>query len=206
MKKVYVCVGTLVLTVILIVSLAVTIHGGKRQEEMWKNEVENVKAYEKLLDSSEGRNGVFKLTIDQLKHSNDSIFKKLDEARRELGIKDSKLKALQYVSSDFSRVDTIVLRDSVFRDATADIDTLLHDDWYTMEIGLRYPSTIIARPRFRSEKHIVVSTRRETVNPPKRFFLFRWFQKKHTVLNVDVVEKNPYVQNQSGRFVEIVRQ
>jgi hypothetical protein len=56
-----------------------------------------------------------------------------------------------------------------------------------------------------SKKHIAVSTRRETVNPPKKFFLLRWFQKRHTVLNVDVIEKNPYVEGQTSKYVEIIK-
>ena len=65
--------------------------------------------------------------------------------------------------------------------------------------------TVTVEPSFKSIKYIVVSAKKETVNPPKRFFLFRWFQKKQIRLNVDVVEKNPYVQSQDNRFVEIVR-
>ena len=47
--------------------------------------------------------------------------------------------------------------------------------------------------------------KKETVNPPKKFFLFRWFQKKHKIIQVDVIEKNPYVQNEVSRYIEIVR-
>ena len=85
------------------------------------------------------------------------------------------------------------------------MDTLLYDNWYSVRIGLSYPSTVTVEPQFESEKHIVVSTKKETVNPPKKFFLFRWLQKKHTVLKVNVVEKNPYVQNEDSRYVEIIK-
>ena len=30
------------------------------------------------------------------------------------------------------------------------------------------------------------------------------FQKKHKVLKVDVVEKNPYIESNKQRFVEII--
>lgn len=74
-----------------------------------------------------------------------------------------------------------------------------------MKRYITFVSDIIVKPEFKSEKHIIVSTRRETVDPPKKFFLFRWFQRKQTVLNIDVVEKNPYVQKQSSRYVEIIK-
>lgn len=141
-----------------------------------------------------------------MKNSNDSIFQELNEARKEQKVKDNKLKSLQYVSSSFSKVDTITLKgDTIFKDSHIDIDTLISDKWYSVKVGLKYPSTVTVEPSFKSIKYIVVSAKKETVNPPKRFFLFRWFQKKQIRLNVDVVEKNPYVQNQDNRFIEIVR-
>ena len=63
---------------------------------------------------------------------------------------------------------------------------------------------IAVKPEFKSEKHIIVSTKKETVNPPKKFFLLRWFQKKHLVVHVDVVEKNPYVGGETSKYIEIV--
>lgn len=207
MEKVlrYVFIGALALVLILGYALRVTLKSKKAIEAEWKNAVENAKSYSDLYSKSESNNRAFKLTIDQLKDSNDSIFQKLDETRKELKVKDSKLQSLQYVSSDFSKADTIYVPDTIFRDKNLSIDTLLYDDWYSLRVGLDYPSTISIKPEFKSEKHIVVSTRRETVNPPKKFFLLRWFQKKQTVLSVDVVEKNPYVQKQVNRYVEIVR-
>ena len=140
-----------------------------------------------------------------MEHSNDSILQKLNATREELKVKDSKLQSMQYVTSGFSKADTIVYRDTLFKETVLLLDTLLSDEWYSLKVGLRYPSTIAVEPEFKSEKHIVVSTKRETVNPPKKFFLLRWFQKKQTVLNIDVVEKNPYVEQQTNRYVEIVR-
>ncbi len=190
----------------LVLALVYLINKSKNIEKKWETAVGNVKSYEQQFSSSEAKNRVFKLTIDQLKNSNDSIFQELNAVRKELKVKDSKLQSLQYVGSDFSKTDTIYIKgDTIFKDTNLNIDTLLSDEWYSMKVGLRYPSTVIVEPKFKSEKHIVVSAKRETVNPPKRFFLFRMFQRKHTVLNVDVVEKNPYVQNQSNRFVEIVK-
>lgn len=195
-----------ILVIIWGLSLSVAIDKYRGYKEKWETAVGNVKSYEQQFSSSEAKNRVFKLTIDQLKNSNDSIFQELNAVRKELKVKDSKLQSLQYVGSDFTKTDTIHIKgDTIFKDTNLNIDTLLSDEWYSMKVGLRYPSTVIVEPKFKSEKHIVVSAKRETVNPPKRFFLFRMFQRKHTVLNVDVVEKNPYVQNQSNRFVEIVK-
>lgn len=206
-KKVkYFLICGLILSVLLVINNYYLVKSKLSADKKWKEAVENAKAYSELFSNSESKNRAFKLTIDQLKNSNDSIFQELNEARKELKVKDSKLKSLQYVSSSFSKVDTITLKgDTIFKDSHVNIDTLLSDKWYSVRVGLKYPSTVSIEPKFLSIKYIVVSAKKETVNPPKRFFLFRWFQKKQIRLNVDVVEKNPYVQNQDNRFVEIVR-
>lgn len=174
-------------------------------EKKWKDATENVKTYSEINSDLENKNRAFKVTIDQLKYSNDSIFKELDATRKKLNIKDSKVENLLYVYSTFTKVDTICLKDTIFRDTILNVDTLLQDPWYSIKLGLKYPSSIIVEPMFTSTKHIIVSSKKETVNPPKKFFLFRWFQKKHTVLNIDVIEKNPYVKEQTNRYIEIIK-
>lgn len=207
MEKVknYLYIYIALLVIISGIIIGVLLNQRSKTEKKWKDAVENSKAYSELFSNSENKNRAFKLTIDQLKNSNDSIFQELNEARKELKVKDSKLKSLQYVSSSFSKGDSITFPDTVFINSHVNIDTLLSDEWYSVKVGLKYPSTVTVEPTFKSIKYIVVSAKKETVNPPKRFFLFRWFQKKQIRLNVDVVEKNPYVQNQDNRFVEIVR-
>lgn len=203
--KKYVYIGIAVLIIWLSVSLLAVIKEKDRLKDEWNTAMENVKSYSEQFSTSENKNRAFKLTIEQLKYSNDSIFKELNSARKELGIKDSKLKSLQYISSDFSKTDTVIVNDTLVRDPQLSVDTLLYDEWYSIHIGINYPSTIIITPSFKSSKSIIVSSKRETVNPPKKFFLFRWFQKKHTVLNIDVIEKNPYVKEQNNRYVEIIK-
>lgn len=174
-------------------------------EEKWKTAVENVKTYSEQYSSSENKNRALKLTVEQLNYSNDSILQELNETRKKLGVKDSKVESVQYIFSTFTKVDTILLRDTIFRDQKLNMDTLISDEWYSVKLGLKYPSSITIEPTLKSVKNIVVSYKKETVNPPKKFFLFRWFQKKQTVINIDVIEKNPYILNQDNRFVKVIR-
>lgn len=203
--KRYVCLIGVILLVVTMIALYFTLKSKKETEKRWKEAIANVKSYDNLFNGSKNNDIAFLLTIDQLKYSNDSIFQELNEVRRELKIEDSKLKSLQYISSNFTKSDTIILKDTVFKDERIDIDTLLSDEWYSINVGLRYPSSITVTPKFKSEKAVIVSAKKETVNPPKRFFLFRWFQKKHIVLHVNVIEKNPYIEDQDNRYVEIVK-
>lgn len=203
--KRYACLIGVILLVVTMIALYFTLKSKKETEKRWKEAIANVKSYDNLFNGSKNNDIAFLLTIDQLKYSNDSIFQELNEVRRELKIKDSKLKSLQYISSNFTKSDTIILKDTVFKDERIDIDTLLSDEWYSINVGLRYPSSITVTPKFKSEKAVIVSAKKETVNPPKRFFLFRWFQKKHIVLHVNVIEKNPYIEDQDNRYIEIIK-
>lgn len=198
-------IGIAVLVVGLGTALSYSLVRCKNLEKQWETAMGNVKAYSDQCSTLQNSNRAFKLTIDQLESSSDSIFQELNAARKELKIKDSRLQSMQYISSTFARADTIVLKDTVFKDSSVMVDTLLSDEWYSVEIKLKYPSLIAVKPEFKSKKNIVVSVKRETVNPPKKFFLWRWFQKKHNVVKVDVVEKNPYVKDENNRYVEIVK-
>ena len=179
----------------------------KYANEKWEIAEANVKAYSNELSSSKNKNTALQLTVDQLSYFNDSVLKALDDTRKQLKIKDKDLKALQAIKSGFTKKDTITITqvDTLFKEPTLAIDTIIGDDWYNLQLGLKYPSTIAVKPYFKSEKYIIVSSKKETVNPPKKFFLFRWFQKKHRVLHIDVVEKNPYVDGESSKFVEIIK-
>ncbi len=200
MKKSLLCA-----VVVLLVCLVAAMDQVRKTQNKLELATLNLKSYDERLSSVMNSNIAFRLTIDQLKHANDSVMVKLNEVRKELGIKDKRLQALQQISSSFSRVDTILLKDTVFKDPSLSIDTILGDKWYKAYVGLRYPSKVVISPEFKSEKYVAVSTKKETVNPPKKFFLFRLFQKKHLVLKIDVLEKNPYVKSEQSNYVEIVR-
>lgn len=203
MKK-YIYIGIAGTVLILCMALSITLNLKNDMEKKWKDAMENVKAYSEQCSSSESKNKAMKLTIEQLESYKDSILMELNTARKELGIKDSKIKSMQYLASGFTKNDTIILKDTIFKDPQINIDTLLCDDWYSVRVGLKYPSTVSVKPEFKSKKYIFVSTKKETVNPPKKFFLWRWFQKKHTVVNVDIIEQNPYISGQTNRYIEIV--
>ena len=177
----------------------------KYANQKWEIAEANVKAYSMSLSKEGEKSTALQLTVEQLGYFRDSVLQELDKTRKELKIKDKNLKALQSVSSSFSKSDTIILKDTLFKEVSLAIDTVLGDKWYNVRLGLKYPSTVAVKPYFKSDKHIIVSSKKETVNPPKKFWLFRLFQCKHTVIHVDVVEKNPYVDNQESRYIEIIK-
>jgi len=167
--------------------------------------ISNEKAFIVENNGLKVQNRAFQFTVEQLEYFNDSLITKMNEVRKELEIRDRDLKQMQYLLSEAQKKDTIVFRDTLFREPTLDIDTLVGDKWYQMRLGLKYPSTITTDPKFVSEKYIMVDYKKETINPPKKCWLLRLFQKKHKVVEVNVVEKNPYIENKQQRFIEIVK-
>lgn len=205
MVKKYIRIGIVILVSLLAISTYTLYTNNQKLKEEISISMSNQKAFIAENSSLKEENRVFKFTIEQLNHYNDSILQKMNEVRKELKIKDRDLKQMQYLLSEAQKKDTIVFRDTLFRESTLKIDTLLGDRWYQMKLELRYPSTIITEPKFVSEKYVIVDYKKETINPPKKCAIARWFQKKHKVIEVEVVEKNPYIENKQQRFIEIVK-
>lgn len=165
----------------------------------------NNKAFISQLDKSQKEKIVFQTTIEQLHLFNDSITEKLLETQKQLKIKDKEIKQLAYISSLIEKTDTIIFRDTIFKDKSIKIDTTIGDKWVTNNLHLQYPNTISIDTKVNSEKNVLIYAKKETVNPPKKFFLFRLFQKKHTIIKVIVNEENPYIINENNTFYQIIK-
>ena len=200
-KLVYILIGVLILTGASLYWLY-----GKYQKLSveYSTSIENIKAYDAELSGLTNDTKVYKLTIEQLNYFNDSIIKKMKEAQKELNIKDSKLKQAQYELSFASRKDTILLKDTIFSSTFTSLDTIMGDKWFSNRIQLSYPNLISSSVSFKSEKFCFVQLRKETIKPPKKFFLARWFQKKHYVSIVTIKENNPYIEIKNSRFIQII--
>ena len=156
-------------------------------------------------DSLNSYNKELQLNIEQLKYSNNITLDKLNKVRKELNIKDKELQKLQYQLSISNKIDTVVYRDTIFKEGIK-LDTLIKDDWYSLNLDLEYPSTIIVNPKFKSEKYVVTSLKKEIKGTPKKCWLGRIFQKKHNVVRVEVVEKSPYIETKEQVFINIIEQ
>lgn len=205
MKK-YIIIGLVILAAILVASIYILYTSNRNLKEELEIVSSNQKAFIAENSALKDENIMFRLTVEQLKQYNDSILIKMNNVKEELKIKDKNLKQMQYLLSEAQKKDTIIFRDTIFSSPSLNIDTILGDQWYKLSLGLRYPNTIIVNPSFISEKYVVTSYRKETINPPKKCFIGRWFQKKHKIVEVEVVERSPYIENKKQRFVEILKQ
>mgnify|MGYP003420563942 FL=1 len=204
MVKKYIRIGIVILVSLLSISVYTLYTNNQDLKEEISVSMSNQKAFIAENSSLKEENRVFKFTIEQLNYYNDSILQKMNDVRKELKIKDKNLKQLQYLLSVSTKKDTVLFTDTIFRDKSLALDTIIGDKWYNIRLGLKYPNLIYTEPTFTSEKYIIVNKKKETVNPPKKFFLFRWFQRKHWVMEVHIKENNPYIKEINNKFVEII--
>lgn len=197
----YIVIGTFIALITIIVILY---NSYQNSQESLKESRNNEKAYQIENLNLKDDNRMFMFHIEQLSYYSDSITDKLNAERKNLKIKDNQIVQLQYMLSKVQKVDTITLVDTIFT-PTVDLDTTIGDKWYSLNLKLKYPSSIIVAPTFNSEKMVFMYLKKETINPPKKTWFGRLFQKKHKVMEVKVLESNPYIENKQNRFIEIVK-
>lgn len=196
----------LFLTITCVVLLVLTgglYRSNEKNKEKYLIEINNKKALER---SNEEQKLQFKLTLEELRCSADSLNQRINDLLKENKIKQKKIASLQYMLDTFSRTDSMVLKDTIFRDPEFRLDTLIQDSpYYNCKLSLQYPSFISISPSFTNEKLVTFSYVKETIKPRKKFFLCYWFQKKHIVCQIEVINTNPYIEGRVERFIEIIK-
>lgn len=153
----------------------------------------------------------YELKISQMKYINDSLMNAMDSVRRSLNIKDKNTKGLGYVKSTILIHDTVLVNRIKDGDNSISIDTTINKKWYQIQLDYRgskcneCKDTLIVSPKVTSEKYVVISTQKEYVDTPKKFWIQRIFQKKDEVIDVKVVETNPYIYSNEDRFVKVIK-
>lgn len=175
-----------------------------KYKELYNKELQNVEAYRVSNSGLEGEIRQYQMTMDDLRASKDSLDMKLVEAVNGLKVKDKYIESLQYQSTVAHKTDTISLKDTIFVQKLS-VDTVIQDDWYRLQLGLRYPSSIIVSPTFNSEKTIIVNSKKVYNKTPSKIFFIRWFQKKYNVIEVNIEEKSPYITNKSQKFIKVIK-
>lgn len=159
------------------------------------------KSYSRVIMDSDNERTVFRMRISDLEVTGDSLICVLDSMRRQIGIRDKRLREMHHRVTYVERTDTIYLSDSIF---ISGLDTTITDGWVSAHLKIEVPNKITHSVSVRNQTDLFVTTKRETVNPPRKFFLFRLFQRKHLVVTVVAKEGNPWCQTAESRHVEIV--
>ena len=204
----------IVKTLVVVAILALIIIGVRR----CKSAEDKLEGYENnwiALSNENNKNAksskLYEFKLSQLKYINDSLMNAMDSVRKSLNIKDKNTKGLGYVKSTILIHDTVLVNRIRDGDNSISIDTTINKKWYQIQLDYRgskcneCKDTLIVSPKVTSEKYVVISTQKEYVDTPKKFWIQRIFQKKDEVIDVKVVETNPYIYSNENRFVKVIK-
>jgi hypothetical protein len=201
--KNYIAVIVITLFVILSAFLCYTNYKLNSLEEEYDKVVANEKAL--LYEREDNKESIRALTIskEQLEYIQDSVINELNTVRKQLKIKNKELVALQNIKVEANKVDTLILRDTIFKTESFKLDTLLGDKWCSLALHLEYPNHIGYNATYNSSLNVVVHREKETVEPPKDCWFLGLFQKKHNITRVEVMDDNPYSNIKDQTFIII---
>lgn len=202
MKK-YIYLGILIIICLLTCTCMYQCSHINSLNDQLNTSTANEKALFDRLTGAQNDMVVYSNTIINLKHSQDSITKELMATKNKLKIKDKELMAMGSMNTTITVHDTLQLHDTIFREDFR-LDTLLADNWKTIQLGLRYPDTIQVGCEVKSDKDVFITKTREYVEEPHWFFICRWFQRKVDVVRVKIEEKNPFVTSQENVFIKVI--
>lgn len=199
------------LVIALSILLCISIYIDRCRIAQNKSNEANLKAYIALNDTLRSTNRMFEFKASQLNYLNDSLVNQMNTIRKNIGVKNKNLKGLGYVKSTILIHDTVLVNRIRDGDKTLSIDTVINKKWYQIEIDYKgsrcseCKDTLIVSPKVSSEKYVVISTSKEYVDAPKKWWLQRIFQKKEEVVDVKVVETNPYIYSDHERFIKVIK-
>ena len=156
-------------------------------------------------DTLEISNRALLINTDLLNDSNDSLIRELNKIRKDIKIKEKEIESLHKINLIGNKKDSLIVKDTIFRDKLVNIDTTIRDKWSTVNIKLEYPSTIKVDITMMSDLSIFTYNRKEPIKKPKKTKLGRFFQKKRKVLEVEVVENNPNIVIKQNKFIKIIK-
>ena len=166
---------------------------------------QNIETLLHTRDTLEISNRVLLINTDLLNYSNDSLIRELNKIRKDIKIKEKEIESLHKINLIGNKKDSLVVKDTIFRDKLINIDTTIRDKWSAVNIKLEYPSTIKINMTMMSDLSIFTYNRKEPIKKPKKTKLGRFFQKKRKVLEVEVVENNPNIVIKQNKFIKIIK-
>ena len=124
MKRIIIEIIIVIGVIVAIVALSARINYLNQELDLATN---NVKAYASENAKLKNRNLVFELTLEQMEYYNDSLLHQMKKVANDNGIKDKQIRSLQYQLENFYKKDTLIIRDTIFKDPTFHLDTCIMD-------------------------------------------------------------------------------
>lgn len=198
MKRLLIEISIVLFTITTIILYQKQVNNLKKSLDYAEN---NVKAYASINDSITQNNRVFSLKIEDLTRLNDSLFLEMKNVSDRLKIREDRIRQMQYMMDSYNKTDTIIVRDTIFKETGFKLDTLFGDEWGQTRLQLEHPNTIIVGHSYTNKKHVIFASYKEPIKE-RKWFLPRWFTRKRTYIEATVVDENPYVETKETRFIE----
>lgn len=170
-----------------------------RLDEELSDARSNIEYYQQSLNGTQDQNRVLQLTINDFKHSKDSLITELSNVQDQLKIKDKKLKEAMKVST--------VLRDTIVDIVPIERDfdvTLQSNPLTTIKIS-RVGEQITCIPEIYNHQDIYITEDKIYRNKYKNWFqrLIRFDFKKDKVQNYKVINSNDLIRVIDTRIIKI---
>lgn len=201
MKK-YIRIIKIVLVILVVLVITILSINNSKLKESISIYDNNFKALNLEKDSLSKAAIAYRFNVEQLEYINDSIIEDLNNTRKQLQIKDKEILQMQSIKSEIRTKDSILIKDTIFRNNFIKLDTVITDKWHTVAISLQ-PSKLTIDSKYRSELQVFAKSSKEIMGTPKKCFIGRWFQKKHRVIRVEVHDKNPNAIITEKKFIII---
>lgn len=203
MKNLVIILGVIIFALIgtikyMSVSLTTANKNISRLESNEKAYVNGTKIWKDKEDRYVTESRTFQKTIRDLKYEKDKITKKQNAIINDLKLDIKKLNQVGYVST---KIDTVLVSTKITKDSC-----------YVFDYGPQMKATFCIkdssatyRPEIANDLSLFFTDKRETIEPPKKFFISRWFQKKHTIVMATAINSNKYVKTDTLQFTYIVK-
>lgn len=170
-----------------------------RLDEELSDARSNIEYYQQSLNGTQDQNRVLQLTINDFKHSKDSLITELSNVQDQLKIKDKKLKEAMKVST--------VLRDTIVDIVPIERDfdvTLQSNPLTTIKIS-RVGEQITCIPEIYNHQDIYITEDKIYRNKYKNWFqrLIHFDFKKDKVQNYKVINSNDLIRVIDTRIIKI---
>ena len=159
----------------------------------------NIKAYEQLATENKKLNTVLQLTVNELNNSKDSLIQQVEQARKELKVKNKNLQQAQVINT--------VIRDTVTKIITVDRnfnEELKINPLTTIKVT-RTDSILTAKIDITNQQILFIEEKKEYKNKYKngwiRFWHFDW--KKIKTRKYQIINSNPIIKITNTRIIEI---
>lgn len=158
----------------------------------------NILYYQEQMDSTVNDNRTLQLTIEDFKHSNDSIINKLDQVREDLKIKDKELIQAQAQQQEIKLDTTVVVQEDNF---TKEIKP----NNLTSLLIIKKDSFLTAKLDIKNEQFLYLAYKREYKRQYKNFFrrLCHFDFKKRTVYKYIIHNTNDLIEVTNTRLIQI---